>query len=361
MTLRENTMAILNYEKYDCMPIVHFGYWGETIDKWRNEGYIGNESYEEISRKLGFDFEWQPQVGAGAGLNPCFEYKELEITPEGFKKIVNGDGVIQLIKDGIVSIPMEIDHLLKDRESYEKYYKPKLQFFDERIPSDYLKSLLDKEFEIPLGINCGSMIGEFRNWIGVEGLSYLTVDDEELFEEILEDIGNLSYECTKRVLESGVKFDFAHFWEDICYKNGPLVNPSVFYEKVGPLYKRITDLLKAYGVKIVSLDCDGCIDALIPTWIENGVNTMFPIEVGTWNANIEPWRVKYGKEIRGVGGMNKNVFALDYSAVDNEIERLRHLVELGGYIPCPDHRIAPDAKFENVQYYCDKMRKTFNK
>ena len=39
-----------------------------------------------------------------------------------------------------------------------------------------------------------------------------------------------------------------------------------------------------------------------------------------------------------------------------EVERLRGLIGLGGYIPCPDHRIAPDAKFENVQYYCDKMQ-----
>jgi uroporphyrinogen decarboxylase len=46
-------------------------------------------------------------------------------------------------------------------------------------------------------------------------------------------------------------------------------------------------------------------------------------------------------------------------AIDDEIERLKPLVELGGYIPCPDHRIAPDAKWENVQYYCDKMRNTF--
>jgi len=39
--------------------------------------------------------------------------------------------------------------------------------------------------------------------------------------------------------------------------------------------------------------------------------------------------------------------------------RLKPLVALGGYIPCPDHRIAPDAKFENVRYYCDRMRKVF--
>ena len=57
-----------------------------------------------------------------------------------------------------------------------------------------------------------------------------------------------------------------------------------------------------------------------------------------------------------MGGMNKTVFARDNKAVDEEIERLKPLIELGGYIPCPDHRIAPDAKFEVVQYYCEKMQ-----
>ena len=132
--------------------------------------------------------------------------------------------------------------------------------------------------------------------------------------------------------------------------------PSVFEEYAGPHYKKITSLLNQYGIDIVSVDCDGWIDHLIPTWLENGVNTMFPIEVGTWNASIAPWREKYGRQIRGVGGMNKTLFARDYKAIDAEVERLRGLIELGGYIPCPDHRIAPDAKFENVQYYCDKMQ-----
>ncbi len=69
------------------------------------------------------------------------------------------------------------------------------------------------------------------------------------------------------------------------------------------------------------------------------------------------WREKYGKQLRGVGGMNKTIFARDREAVDQEIERLKPLMALGGYIPCPDHRIAPDAKFELVQYYCEKMQK----
>ena len=95
-------------------------------------------------------------------------------------------------------------------------------------------------------------------------------------------------------------------------------------------------------------------------WFENGINTMFPIEVGTWAASIAPWRKQYGKELRGVGGMNKTVFAHDKAAVDAEIERLRPLIELGGYIPCPDHRIAPDAKFENVCHYAQKLRTLYS-
>jgi len=89
------------------------------------------------------------------------------------------------------------------------------------------------------------------------------------------------------------------------------------------------------------------------------VNTMFPIGVGTWNASIGPWREQYGPELRGVGGMNKNVFSRDRAAVDAEIERLKPLVALGVYIPCPDHRIAVDAEWDLVRYYTTRMRETF--
>ena len=186
------------------------------------------------------------------------------------------------------------------------------------------------------------------------------IDDEPLFDEIIDTVGELVFQGVKHILDSGAKFDFAHFWEDICFKNGPLINPETFAAKVGPHYRRITDYIRGCGIDIISVDCDGFIDTLIPTWFENGVNTMFPIEVGTWDASIKPWREKYGRELRGVGGMNKLVFSRDRSAIDAEIERLKPMVEMGGYIPCPDHRIAPDAEWDTVRYYCDNMRKTFS-
>jgi len=370
MTNRERAMAVLNYKSYDRLPIVHFGFWGETLVKWYQEGHItqeeaygdgdGNAFDVSIGRKLGFDFNWYSCAGGYNFLFPAFERKVLEKYADGSQKAVDDYGVVIIEKPGTVSIPKEIDHLLKDRASYEEHFKHRLQYSPDRVNVEYFKTLADDtNRDIPLGLHCGSLFGNIRNILGVEGTAYLYADDEDLYAEIIEDVGTLSYQVAKAILETGAKFDFGHFWEDICFKNGPLVVPHVFDEYVGPQYKRITDLLNEYGINIISLDCDGMIDALIPTWFANGVNTMFPIEVGTWDANIKPWREKYGKELRGVGGMNKTVFAHDKKAIDAEIERLKPLIDLGGYIPCPDHRIAPDAKWENVCYYTEKMKSLF--
>ena len=370
MTDLENIRAILHYQPYERMPVVSFGYWVETLYKWADEGHITREEADgyakygdnsdadrAVMKKLGFDFNWNSCFGADVGLFPAFEPTVLEEKPDGSQILRDNNGLIVKVVPGIVSIPAEIGTSLTDREAWETLYKPRLQFCEERLHLDALRQLPPpEERTIPIGLHCGSLMGTMRNLLGVQELSYLYMDDEDLYKEIVDTMCGLCYDCAKAILETGVKFDYAHFWEDICYKNGPLVHPRVFEELVGPHYRRICDLLHEHGIDIVSVDCDGCIDALVPIWVKNGVNTMFPIEVGTWNASIAPWREKYGSVLRGVGGMNKTVFAKDKAAVDAEVARLKELIKLGGYIPCPDHRIPPDAKFELVQYYCSKMR-----
>ncbi|HQL65330.1 MAG TPA: uroporphyrinogen decarboxylase family protein, partial [bacterium] len=353
----------------------------ETLQLWASQGYIrkeiaenwgdGNSFDDEISKILGFDFDWYSVFHPKLGLLPAFENKIIEELPDGTKKILNGEGVITLYRPGAGSIPADVDHLLKDRKSWEQLYLPKLQWSPDRVfkadvrvnggmvpfekgGMEFLKS--DKR-QFHYGLYCGSLYGWVRNWLTMEGACYLLVDDEPLLDEIIETNAEICYKAVKTTLETGAKFDFGHFWEDICFKNGPLIAPDVFRKKIGPYYRKICDVLNKYGINIVSVDCDGCIDTLVPTWLENGVNTMFPIEVGTWGGSIKKWRQKYGKDIRGVGGVNKVVFSKDKGAVDEEIKRICELVEMGGYIPCPDHRIPPDAKWENVVYYCEQMRK----
>jgi len=379
MTHRERLLAVLNYQPYDHLPVVHFGFLQETLDKWEAEGHLtheeactygdGNLTDLAICAKLGFDFNYHTLFGPDAGLRPAFESKVVAEFPDGSKHILSGEGLVLLHVPGAGSIQPDVDHLLKGREAWEALYKPKLQFSADRVTQavvrvndqmlsyedgagDFLRS---GERDYPIGLRCGALFGNIRTWLTLEGSAYLLMDDEPLFDEIIEVNAELQYQCTKAALETGAKFDFAHFWEDIAFKNGPLISPKVFDEKVGPHYRRITELVNSYGLNIVSLDCDGLIDTLIPTWFNNGVNTMFPIEVGTWGANLAPWREQYGNGLLGVGGTDKKVFARDRDAVEAEIQRLKRLVDLGGYLPCPDHRIPNDAEWDNVRYYCDRM------
>ncbi len=111
------------------------------------------------------------------------------------------------------------------------------------------------------------------------------------------------------------------------------------------------------GIDIISLDCDGVTEKLLPVWFENGVNTMFPIEVGTWGDQFEAARKKFGRRMRGVGGVDKTVFLHDKEAVDREIERIKRLIALGGHIPCPDHRLMPGTKWDLLLYYIDNIKK----
>ena len=383
MNNRERILAILNYEDYDRLPVVHFGFLRATLEKWEMEGHIDLEELdpigdatpgeEKLTRQLGFDCNYHRVFSPSTRIDPPFENKVLEVTPEGFRKTLTPTGAIVLDNDDNQSISPHVDHILKGRKEWEEEFLPRLEFSPERVEGAAVNCngemkrfdeggrdfLMDEGRATQILLHCGSLYGSLRDYLGVENLCYLLADDEGLVDEMIQVNAELCYQCTEAALASGVRFDIGHFWEDIAFKNGPLVNPRVLRDKTGSHYRRITDLLSRHGINLVSLDCDGWIDSLVELWLENGVNVMFPIEVGTWHASIKPWRQQYGERLLGVGGMDKKIFARDYAAVDAEVERLKELVDLGGFLPCPDHRIAGDAKWENVLYYCERMRQVF--
>ncbi len=369
MTNRERAMNILHFKPVDRMPAVHFGYWKELLYEWAEQGHIskelakawgdGNEADHELDKIIGWDFNWANRIqGVTLKINPFFEEKVLEVLPDGCRRVQTVFGVIERFKPGVRSIPSEDDYLLKDREAFETLFKPKMQFSPDRINFDEIKKFNEtRRRDIPVGIRIGSIMGEIRDLTTVMGMSYLLYDeDEELFADIVNTYADMQYKTVEAVLQTGIDVDFAHFWEDMCFKNGPLMSPDLFDELCAKHYKKRTDLCKKYGIDIVSLDCDGVTEALLPTWVNNGVNVMFPIEVGVWGDQFEPARKKFGNKVLGVGGMNKIALREDKAAVDKEVERMEHLAKLGGFIPCPDHRLMPGTKFELVQYYAEKIK-----
>ena len=258
MTNRERAMNILHYQPVDRFPAVHFGYWSELLEEWAEQGkipkdlavdnYDGSEKDRELDKLIGWDFNWSRTTGSRNGLFPSFEYKVLETLPDGTQRVQNSVGLIERVKPGVASIPSEDDYILKDREAFETLYKPKMLYAPERVDVEYYKHFNEtRPTDVPVGLHVGSLLGDIRNMVSVVGMSYLIYDeDEELFADIVDTYAEMQYQCVKTVLETGAKFDFAHYWEDICFKNGPLMIPAVFDELMGPWYKKVTDLARPW-------------------------------------------------------------------------------------------------------------------
>lgn len=368
MNDRQRFNATMHFRPVDRSPICDFNYWEETIDVWHEQGlpqwvkhsYGGEKGTNAF---FGLDTCWTGPM-CNPDLVPCFEHKVIE--DRGDHELVQQpDGVTVLRKKHMGSIPMHEGHLLVDRESWRTHYKPRLDpSHPDRYPRDWdaaVKIWRDPNREFPVALSGGSLYGRLRDWMGVENISLAVYDDPAWFEEMVETVADCILGTLERALATGGSFDGCSMWEDMCYNGGPLLSPDHFKRFLVPHYARITALLSRYNVDVVWVDCDGKIDKLIPLWLEAGVNTMFPIEVGVWGADPVRYREEYGRDLLIMGGFDKHILQGDKAGIEREVYRLLPLVEEGGYIGMPDHRVPPDVSLENFMYYLETVRRVWGK
>lgn len=365
---RERFYATMHYQPRDRSPICDFGYWDETIVIWHEQGlpeHVVQMDDVYFHPFFGLDFPIRrasAAVGVEVGLVPPFE--EVVVEDRGDHEVIQQeDGVRVLRKKFMGSIPKHLKHLLVDRGSWNKHYKPRLDpSQQERYPADWeerVRCWTDPQRDFPLILPGGSLYGWLRNWMGLENLSYVVYDDPAWFEEMVTTVADCIIGTLTRALETGAQFDACGMWEDMCYRAGPLLSPKHFERFLVPHYRRITDLLRRYGVDVVWVDCDGNIDALIPLWLKAGVNCMFPVEVGTWGADPIEYRKQYGKDLLLLGGFDKRILARSKEGIEQEVVRLAPLVEEGGYIGFCDHLVPPDVPLENYMFYLKTVREVW--
>ena len=268
-------------------------------------------------------FGMDPELTCGGFTDLCPYFEEAILEDRGDSEIVRDlDGVV--IERGKImsAIPKHLDHLLQDRESWEKHYKPRMQPDDPRrfqSQDPWTKTWIDKwthpDRDYPLFIYAGSLYGRQRQWFGLTRVSEVIYDDPRLFEEIVETCADIAIAMIERFCgELGVRPEAASMWEDMCYNAGPLISPKTFKQVLVPHYRRIVDTLHRHDVDVVFVDCDGKIDKLVPLWLEAGVNCMVPLEVGTWGADPVEYRKEYGRDLLMMGAFNKRILARVASA-----------------------------------------------
>jgi uroporphyrinogen decarboxylase len=298
-------------------------------------------------------------MGGRTWLHPAFPEEVVEET-DTKKVIMNPDGLLaEVPRDGHDTIPHFVKATVATPDDWKKCKEERLNRHDpaRKVNIEKLKTKYPPDRDYPLAVHCGSMIGKIRDMLTFEGLAYACFDYPEMVEDMVETCCVLVEDFLDQVLPH-FQFDLASGWEDICFKNGPIVTVDFFNSVVVPRYKRISAKLRQAGVDIWYTDCDGDIRPLLPGFIEGGINCMFPYEV---NGSGHPGRVldEYGKDLRIMGGFDKMQLRAGKEAIKDYMESLVPYVERGGFIPFCDHRCPPDVKQEDYLYYLELKEQMF--
>jgi Uroporphyrinogen decarboxylase (URO-D) len=366
MNARERFRNIMHFKPVDRCPIRDFGFWDETLLIWKKYG-LPEFVKDGTAANEFFGMDPQSMGGAFADIWPFFEEEVLE-DRGGSEVVRNLDGVVVERGKALSSIPKHLEHLLRDRESWEKHYKPRMQpddpgrYLSEELWGSWVERWTDPGRDYPLVIYAGSLYGRQRQWFGLPRISEIIYDDASLFEEIVETCADVAIAVIEKTCgEFGVRPEAASMWEDMCYSAGPMISPKTFDKVLVPHYRRIVDTLHRYGVDVVFVDCDGKIDKLVPLWLKAGVNCMFPLEIGTWGADPIEYRMQYGRDLLIMGGFDKHILARNKRDITAEVERLAPLVEEGGFIPFCDHLVPPDVPLSNYIHYLNEAKRVWGK
>lgn len=357
MNDRKRFISTMTYGRRDRAPLCEMSFWPETLTRWRDEGLppdIYWKGYDNNTTDEYFGLDgYRSYTGFRSGLYPAFEQKTLEDRGDTIL-MQQGDGV-QVVRSKLMSsIPHPENHLLADRESWRRHYRPRLDPEDpRRLPEGGLPRSRD---DIPLVAEIGSLYGKLRNWMGIEAISVLIYDDPALFEEMVETMADAAVGTIRRHIEAGVRLDACYLWEDMCFNSGPLIGPEHVRRILLPRYRRITDACHSAGVDIICVDTDGKIDELVPVFLDAGINVLYPLEIGTTGNDPVAFRRRFGKDLRMMGGFDKRILADSPQAIEAEVIRLAPLVEEGGYIPMCDHYVPPDVPLSNYLHFRARAR-----
>ena len=390
MNARERYLNSLLGGSVDRFFRYETGAWPSTIRRWKTEGLPKNVSDEEKlnvqlyildkakvvsdEKEISFNehFQYDPlfrlPVQSGYCDSPLFPKYQTEILFEEESKytIRDVDGVIKKIfkENPDLSMPMFIEFPVKTPADWEKVKQEHMQI-------DMVKELLGdvptiaKEIgsetrDFPVFMTACGGFGHPRNLLGDENLCLAYYDEPEMVHDIMEHWLAINVEILS-VVSKHIVLDNYLIWEDMAYKNGPLIGPDMFRTYILPYYKDLVSHAKTLGVKAVTVDTDGDCISLIPLFLEAGVDALLPFEVQA-GMDIVKIREQFGDVFGIIGGIDKRALATGKEAIKNEIDRVcPYFKDALRYIPSLDHTVPADVPYENFLFYLECLRSYENK
>jgi uroporphyrinogen decarboxylase len=160
----------------------------------------------------------------------------------------------------------------------------------------------ETDFAICTGI--GGVIYEFCWYLrGLENWFIDLIENPTLCEALLDKM--LEYWkgfYTGFLGEAGDLVDVVMIGDDLAGQTGPLFNPQIYRDLVKPRHKALIRHIKSLtDAKVWYHTCGAC-SAYIPDLIDNGVDILNPVQIGTPDMDPSQLKERYGRQISFWGG-----------------------------------------------------------
>ena len=334
----------MRFEPVDHPPLLVPGPWPETLRRWNAEGLPqGADLYEYF----GLDRPAIRAIGIETMVYPPCEEVVLSSSDEFVIKINKRGVKVRSFKDH-ESMPEYLEYPIHGPQSMAWIRRKLDPETPGRIATDWFEEAerMRRDGAL-LFCNGGSYFAFLNEHMGTEKLAVAYYDAPAFIHQVNEMLCRLCENALNECLPR-FRLDYLGYHEDMAYKNGPMISPDAFVEFMTPYYRRVTKIARAHGIDIHWMDSDGDIRRLIPLWLDCGINVFYPLEAAA-GMDVVALRAEYGQQIGMIGGFDKRILAAGAEAVTVKLNRIRPVIEAGGYIPNCDHGVPPDVPFESVR------------
>ena len=364
MTHRERYVETLLFGSPDRIPFSPGGPRESTRARWKSEGLDDPTRYlDALFHLLGFRPDPPKNPGGDLGVSfrmiPTFEEKVLE-HKDGHYIVRDWMGAITEISDeyDYTYIRSAKDFVtrkwhkfpVETRADWEEMRKRFDVNTPGRFPADFeARCERNRGRDTVLSIGFNGPFWQLREWCGFEGLCLKMIEEPDFVAEMARFWADFVSATLQPILDR-VQLDRVGISEDMAYKEHSMISPAMSRRFLQPAYEQWADAIRRSGCPIIDMDSDGRIDELIPIWIDSGIHVCDPIEVAAGN-DINEFRARFGRQMAYTGGIDKRAIAKGGDVIRAEIDRVRPVIEDGGYIPGCDHGVPPDISWPHFVHY----------
>lgn len=350
MTGYERISNILKRKPVDRIGLYeHF--WGDTHKAWSAEGKIAkNESFENH-----FDFD----------MEECWAFNcmaDIDYVPQIVEEredtvlIRDGNGALLRRHKKHDTTPEHVDFLVKEREQWEEYIKPKLTADRRRINFEGYRKAKEEarknnRFFVWSGVN---VFEQIHPVCGHENMLVGMALDPDWVKDMVEVYSNLTIDLMEILFAEEGEPDGIWFYEDMGYKQHPFMSPAMYKELIQPGHMKTINYAKSKNLPVIMHSC-GFIEPLLPGMIEAGIDCLQVIEIKAGMDLLKLHR-EFGDKISFMGGIDvRTLYSNDKNIIDKELEtKIPQVMKGFGYVLHSDHSIPNTVNYETYKYFIEK-------